>query len=75
MIRLIVNKIYTKFIPIDVNHPKAVHLRGLAHEMARDADEALQDFNRAIDIDPGYGAAFYSRASLFTKMGQEDSAL
>ena len=43
--------------------------------MAGDSDEALLDFNRAIDIDAEYGAAFYSRASLLTKMGQEDSAL
>ena len=33
------------------------------------------DFNKAIDIDGEYGAAFYSRASLLTKMGQEESAL
>ena len=48
---------------------------GLAYEMAGDEDEALKDFNQAIDIDAEYGAAYYSRATLLTKMGQEDSAL
>lgn len=43
--------------------------------MAGDNDRALKDFDRAIDIDPEYGAAFYSRATLLTKMGQEESAL
>ncbi|MDH3828612.1 MAG: tetratricopeptide repeat protein, partial [Desulfobacterales bacterium] len=54
---------------------KAFHLRGLAREMAGDDDEALKDFNKAIEIDSEYGAAYYSRASLLTKMGREDSAL
>ncbi len=43
--------------------------------MDGDDDQALLDFNRAIDMDAEYGAAFYSRASLLSKMGQEDSAL
>ena len=36
---------------------------------------ALRDFNQAIEIDSEYGAAFFSRATLLTKMGQEDLAL
>ena len=43
--------------------------------MAGDNDRALKDLDRAIYIDPEYGAAFYSRATLLTKMGQEESAL
>ena len=43
--------------------------------MAGDDDEALKDFNQAIEIDSEYGAAFFSRATLLTKMGQEDLAL
>lgn len=39
-----------------------------------DSDKALADFTRALDIDPEYGAAYYSRATLLTKMGQEDEA-
>ena len=30
--------------------------------------------NIAIDIDPEYGAAYYSRATLLTKLGREDDA-
>ena len=37
-------------------------------------DKALDDFSQAIALDPEYGAAFYSRASLFTKMGESRKA-
>jgi tetratricopeptide (TPR) repeat protein len=43
--------------------------------MAGETDEALADFGKAIDIDPEYGAAYYSRATLLTKMGREDDAV
>lgn len=42
--------------------------------MTGDDDAALQDFNQAIEISPDYGAAYYSRATLLTKLGQEDLA-
>jgi Tfp pilus assembly protein PilF len=31
-------------------------------------------FNQAIALDPEYGAAYYSRSSLFAKMGDNDRA-
>jgi Tfp pilus assembly protein PilF len=43
--------------------------------MAGSDAQALEDFSKAIDIDPEYGAAFYSRATLLSKMGREDSAV
>ena len=36
---------------------------------------ALQDLNRAIELDGEYGAAYYSRATLLAKMGQAESAV
>ena len=42
--------------------------------MEGDNDEALNDFNRAIGIDPKYGAAYYSRSILLTKKGQDTEA-
>jgi tetratricopeptide (TPR) repeat protein len=42
--------------------------------MLGDAEKALKDFDKAIEIDPEYGAAYYSRATLLTKMGKEDAA-
>ena len=42
--------------------------------MAGDGEEALSDFNKAIETDPEYGAAYYSRATLLTRMGREDEA-
>jgi hypothetical protein len=34
----------------------------------------LEDFGNAIDIDPDYGQAYYSRAALQIKLGREDLA-
>jgi len=42
--------------------------------LAGDDAAALKDFGKAIEIDSEYGAAYFSRATLLTKMGQEDSA-
>ena len=49
-------------------------LRGLVFEKTGDDPGALGAFNRAVDLDPEYGAAYYSRATLHTKMGREDLA-
>ena len=49
-------------------------MRGLAREVEGDDKGALEDFNRAIDLKPDYGAAYHSRATLHTKLGQTDDA-
>ncbi|MGD9351078.1 MAG: tetratricopeptide repeat protein, partial [Desulfobacterales bacterium] len=36
---------------------------------------AITDFEKAIELDPEYGAAYYSRATLHAKMGNEDQAV
>ena len=52
-----------------------LHTRGLVEEKRGADDRALENFSRAIEIDPEYGAAYHSRATLHTKMGREDLAL
>jgi tetratricopeptide (TPR) repeat protein len=49
-------------------------LRGLVHEKSGDYQAALKDIDRAIGLDPEYGAAYYSRANLHSNMGNEDRA-
>ena len=37
-------------------------------------DNALEDFNKSIEINPHYPTAYFSRADLFTRMGEEVQA-
>ena len=65
---------FTRPTPINQidNHSEyAKALRGLAQEKSGDNQAALKYFDRAIDLDPEYGAAYYSRANLHSKMGNE----
>ena len=39
-----------------------------------DHEGALEDFGNAIDLDPDYGPAYYSRATLQINIGREDLA-
>jgi Tfp pilus assembly protein PilF len=61
-------------LEIDPDYARACHLRGLAREAKGDDEGALADFGRAIELKPDYAAAYYSRATLYTKLGQMDLA-
>jgi Tfp pilus assembly protein PilF len=61
-------------LEIDPGYARACHLRGLAREVKGDDEGALADFARAIELKPDYAAAYYSRATLYTKLGQMDLA-
>ena len=39
--------------------------RGSAHVLLGEFDKAIDDFNRAIDLDPDYARAHYNRASAY----------
>lgn len=49
-------------------------MRGLTRFQNDDEKGAMQDFNRAIELDPQYGAAYLSRANLYSKEGNEEAA-
>jgi tetratricopeptide (TPR) repeat protein len=49
-------------------------MRGIARETRGDSDGAIEDFTKAIELKPEYGAAYYSRAALYSKLGKEDFA-
>jgi hypothetical protein len=61
---------FNRILDIDSNHPKPLHLRGIAPLMQGENNGAWGYFNRAIGIDPAYRAAYYSRAILPTSTKQ-----
>ena len=44
---------YDELLPESERDPKLTYWRGMAHWQLNHADEALQDFRRAIELDPG----------------------
>ena len=60
------------------NHPR-VHLvynsRGQYYYENRQYDQALEDFNRAVEIDPTYAKAWYNRGNVFDETGVFDRAI
>ncbi len=61
-------------IAIDTRSAKPFHLRGLIHDRQGHTQAALEDFTRAIERDPNYGAAYYSRSAVYTRLGAHDKA-
>ena len=60
----------------DPNHQTLIlYRRGLAYVKQRDNDDALKDFNDAINIDAGYAPAYFARATLRRNRGDIDGAL
>jgi hypothetical protein len=51
-----------------------VSTHGLACRLLFFACLSMADFNKAIELKPEYGAAYYSRAALYSKLGKEDFA-
>ena len=47
-------------------YARAFHLRGLAYEKLGELARAFQDFDRSLEIDPEYGAAYHSRDSVLS---------
>jgi len=44
-------------------------------EKLGDNTAAIDDFDQAVALDPEYGAAYYSRSALHTKMSDEEESL
>lgn len=49
--------------------------RGIAHHNLRDANKAIDDYNRAIDLDPNDSYALYNRGLLYLEGGQAHYAI
>ena len=57
------------------NDPQAYNMRGSVYGRARRYEEALEDFNRAIQLDPEYAQAYANRAIVYREMKRPDLAL
>ncbi len=55
--------------------PLAYNNRGIAYENQGRLKEALDDFNRAIAVNPSYVDAYYNRGKAFDAMGERDAAI
>lgn len=61
---------------IHVNEIKSLHIRARCHEELGELDEALDDYNRIIDIDPAYAQAYAAIGKiLFEKEFYQDAEL
>ncbi len=49
--------------------------RGIAYCLKGQHDQAISDFNKAIEIDPKHAGAFYSRGIAYAHKGQYDQAI
>ena len=49
--------------------------RALNYERVDDYENAIQDYDRAIQLDPSYASAYYNRGYSYYKLGQYQPAI
>jgi len=49
--------------------------RGIKHEFADKADEAMADYTEAIELDPKHGSSYSRRGGIYMKKGKYDEAI
>mgnify|MGYP001315098530 CR=1 FL=1 len=58
-----------------ISLPLAYTKRGRAYVDKKQPDKALADFTRAIELEPGMGPAYFSRAKLHAAAGRKSEAI
>lgn len=67
---------FTKAIElIKVPFPEMIYNRGMMRSRLGDREGAIQDFNRAIDLNPDYGEAYTNRGAEKDEMGDYSGAI
>jgi tetratricopeptide (TPR) repeat protein len=66
---------YTAFIRQYPDKASLYHQRGVAYEMLKQHNEALDDFSHALRLDPGMLPAYLDRGSLYVANGDMEKAL
>lgn len=61
-------------LAIYANYPDALTLRGLLAWRSRDADVAMQSFQKSIELDPNYEPAYTAMSSVLNSQGKYDDA-
>ena len=64
----------TAYLAINRSNEKVFCARGNAYMGKGNYDNALDDLNKSIDINPHYPTAYFSRSELFKRMGEEEQA-
>ncbi|MBW1980166.1 MAG: hypothetical protein JRJ12_03010 [Deltaproteobacteria bacterium] len=65
---------FTRFVDLNPQDPKAYHISGLARLDCQDPECAIRDFDKAIELDPTYIAAYLSRGTAHAEAGTNDKA-
>lgn len=60
---------------LDKSDPVIFYYRGFAHQRVKEKDKALQDYEKAIELDPKLVDAFYQRGCIYGSQKQYDLAL
>jgi tetratricopeptide (TPR) repeat protein len=60
---------------VDRRAPEALTQRGRALASSKDYPQAIDSFNRAIEIDPGYAPAYHGRGLAYLDQGDRDRAI
>ncbi len=58
----------------ELNDPVAHTIRGIAYAEKGQYDQAISDFNKALEINPRYATAYYNRGIAYKDKGQYDKA-
>ncbi|HEC56454.1 MAG TPA: tetratricopeptide repeat protein [Candidatus Syntrophoarchaeum butanivorans] len=56
-------------------HAKAYYNRGLVYAEQEKYDEAIKDFDKAIELNPDDAEAYHNRGIAYTKLGEYDEAI
>jgi tetratricopeptide (TPR) repeat protein len=65
---------FDRVIALFPDDVRAYHLLGVAKATRGDDPEALRDFDKAIELDAAYGAAYASRSTVHQRLGNEELA-
>jgi tetratricopeptide (TPR) repeat protein len=57
---------------VDINFAIPYYLRGIAYSNTKKNDDALNDFNTTIKINPQLGSAYYERGKILWSVGRKD---
>lgn len=66
--------VLTQALALKPNFPMALNARGFAYQQLQQSQQALADFNAAIQFDPAYVNAFHNRAVTRRLMGDKAGA-
>jgi tetratricopeptide (TPR) repeat protein len=51
------------------------HFKGIAYDINGQWDEAIVEYNKAIEINPGYAQSYFARGGHYVQIGQYDNAI